>query len=395
MTLRSTAIIAGCTLAAFARTAPPLQGQETVEITTDDLFIEADFEELYRVGSMQGDGWDVFGRVGGVAFDGSGNLYVLDTQAARFSVVGLDGNLLRQFGRLGEGPGEFGGDTSSAISFAVLHDGRVTAFDPSRGHFVMFSPEGEFQRQFRLAASAWVIIPALQAESASAAVVSTGEVGYLGSAPDSDGPSLRHVMRYGMTGDEVSVDTVAAVWAPREDLEFAPQLSVGVLPDGSVAFVDSSAYAVKVTGPAGGVSRVLRRPFPAVPVTETMRTRHVERELEDLEAMSNRGNARQQAMAEFLRAQLESAEFYHEIPLVRSIQTSPEGTIWVRRSGPEPGRNGPIDLLTADGRYLGSFASDATSLPSAFGPDGLVAFVRRNDLDVQTVVVSRLPKEIR
>ncbi len=393
--MRSTTISRCCTLAVFLLTAPPLSGQETVEITTDDRFIEAEFQELYRVGSMQGDGWDVFGRVGEVAFDGSGNLYVLDTQAARFSVVGLDGSLLRQFGRLGEGPGEFGGATSSAISFAVLHDGRITAFDPSRRHFVIFSPEGEFERQIRLAASEWVIMPALQAESGSAAVVSTGEVGYLGSAPDSDGPPLRHVMRYGLTDDEASVDTVAAVWAPPEDLEFAPRLSVGVLPDGGVAFVDSSAYAVKVTAPVGGVSRVLGRPFPALPVTESMRTGHIERELEDLEAMGSRGNATEQAMAEFLRAELESAEFYHEIPLVRSLRTSPRGTIWVRRSGPEPGSNGPIDLITADGRYLGSFAPDATGLPSAFGPDGLVAFVRRNDLDVQTVVVRRLPAEIR
>ena len=395
MTPRFTVIMAGCMLGACALIGRPLSGQEAVEITTDDRFIEADFEELYRVGSIQGDGWDVFGRVGEVAFDGSGNLYVLDTQAARFSVVGLDGNLLRQFGRLGEGPGEFGGATSSAMSFAVLHDGRITAFDPSRRHFVIFSPEGEFERQIRLAATAWVIIPALQAESASAAVVSTGEVGYLGSAPDSDGPPLRHVMRYGLTGDETSVDTVAAVWAPPEDLEFAPRLSVGVLPDGGVVFVDSSAYAVKVIGPTGGVSRVLTRPFAAVPVTQNMRAAHIERELEDLEAMGNRGNATEQAMAEFLRAELESAEFYHEVPLVRSLRTSPEGTIWVRRSGPEPGSNGPIDLITADGRYLGSFASDATSLPSAFGPDGLVALVRRNDLDVQTVVVSRLPQGIR
>ena len=126
-----------------------------------------------------------------------------------------------------------------------------------------------------------------------------------------------------------------------------------------------------------------------------MRTGHIERELDVLEAMGNRGNATQQAMADFLRAELQSAEFYHEVPLVRSLRTSPEGTIWVRRSGPEPGSNGPIDLITADGRYLGSFASDATSLPAAFGPDGLVAFVRSNDLDVRTVVVSRLPRGVR
>lgn len=29
-------------------------------------------------------------------------------------------------------------------------------------------------------------------------------------------------------------------------------------------------------------------------------------------------------------------------------------------------------------------------LPDAFGPGGLVAFIERNDLDVQTVVVKRM-----
>ena len=29
-------------------------------------------------------------------------------------------------------------------------------------------------------------------------------------------------------------------------------------------------------------------------------------------------------------------------------------------------------------------------MPDAFGPDGLVAFIERNELDVQTVVVRRL-----
>ena len=188
---------------------------------------------------------------------------------------------------------------------------------------------------------------------------------------------------------------MATGWDPPEDLEFAPRLSVGVLPDGGVAFVDSSAYAIKVAGPVGGVSRILTRPFHAVRVTEHMKAAHIERELGNLEDMTNRGNAMQQAMAEHLRAQLESTEFYHEIPVVRILRTSPEGTIWVRRSGSEPGTNGPIDLIAADGRYLGSFASNATGLPSAFGPDGLVAFVQTDDLDVQTVVVSRLPQELR
>lgn len=84
------------------------------------------------------------------------------------------------------------------------------------------------------------------------------------------------------------------------------------------------------------------------------------------------------------------------MPPLRSLRTSPKGTIRVRRRGDEPGSNGTIDLITPDGRgYLGSYAPGAMALPSAFGPDGLVAFIEQDDLDVQTVVVKRLPPEVR
>jgi hypothetical protein len=34
-------------------------------------------------------------------------------------------------------------------------------------------------------------------------------------------------------------------------------------------------------------------------------------------------------------------------------------------------------------------------LPAAFGPEGLVAFIERDELDVPTVVVKRLPAVLR
>ena len=53
--------------------------------------------------------------------------------------------------------------------------------------------------------------------------------------------------------------------------------------------------------------------------------------------------------------------------------------------------DGPIDVLTMDGRYLGSYPS-GTIMPSAFGPDGLVAFIEASELGVPVVVVKRLPQ---
>ena len=363
---------------------PPLSAQEVIGLSAEDRWLDADFEELYRVGSVR-EGWDAFGQVAAVDFDHAGNLHVLDSQAAQITVVDLEGNLVRDFGRLGEGPGEFSG--GGAWAFSVLSDERIAVYDANRRTFDLFNSDGEFERRIRLEGPTFISIPALQADPVSQSVVSTGEVQYLDWTP-LPRPSFRYVMHYALGGEEAEVDTVAAGWKPPEDRMFAPVFRVGVLPDGGVAFTDSSTYSIKITGPDGGVSRVLTRPFRPDPVTRQHRVEHLERELKAI------GDA-PGAWADMRRAELDSMEFSHEIPIVRDLRTSREGTIWVRRRGEEPDSDGPIDLITPDGHYLGTFTRDATDLPSAFGPDGLVAFVARNDLDVQTVVVRRLAPGVR
>ena len=61
---------------------PALDAQQVIELPAEDRLLAADFEEVYRIGSFGGDEWEVFGRVGGLAFDAAGSLYVLDSQAA-------------------------------------------------------------------------------------------------------------------------------------------------------------------------------------------------------------------------------------------------------------------------------------------------------------------------
>ena len=95
------------------------------------------------------------------------------------------------------------------------------------------------------------------------------------------------------------------------------------------------------------------------------------------------------------RQRIQSMDFHGEIPVVRALKTSWRGSIWVQRRGGEPSTDGPIDVLTPEGEYVGTHAANAMAMPSAFGPQGLVAFVERNELDVATVVVRRLPDEVR
>ena len=375
----SRALVVG---AVWVAGVPPLSAQEVIELPAEDRILSADFDVLYRVGSLLGDEWDAFGQVADVDFDGAGNLHILDGQTARISVVDLQGNLVRRFGRVGEGPGEFSG-VRNVWTLTVCSDERVAVYDAWRRAFVLFGPDGEFERGIRLEGPRFVSIPGLQCEAVSQSVVSTGEVEYLGWTPLSE-PSFRYVMRYGLSGENAVVDTVAAGWKPPGSwFDFVPVLRVGVLPDGGVAFADSSAYAIKITGAEGGLSRVLTRPIRPAPLTDKLKAEYVKQKLEEIESLGG-------PAADFRRTQLESIEYFDEIPLIRDLRTSPHGTIWVRRGSDELGIDGRVDLITADGRYLGTFARDATDMPSAFGPDGLVAFIEKNDLDVPTVVVKRL-----
>ena len=57
--------------------------------------------------------------------------------------------------------------------------------------------------------------------------------------------------------------------------------------------------------------------------------------------------------------------------------------------------DGPIDVLTAEGEYIGTYRAAATKMPDAFGPDGLAAFIELDEFEVPSVVVRRLPVGVR
>ena len=101
-------------------------------------------------------------------------------------------------------------------------------------------------------------------------------------------------------------------------------------------------------------------------------------------------------MPDDFRKQIEARGFCPEVPVIRVIRSTWRGSLWVRRPGEEPWDNqGPIDVFGADRRYLGTFATGTATMPEAFGPDGLVAYWEVDELDVPTIVVKRLPGEVR
>lgn len=388
-------------------TASALEAQPIIRLPADDRWLESGFEEVYRVGSLDGPEWQQFGTIAGVDFDAGGGLHILDAQTGRVLVVDLDGDRIREYGRAGEGPGEF----EDARWIGVAAAGQAIVFDWQRNGFLIFDAEGGFERLVRFQGDYSFVPEQFDLEVGGESVIPNGTVGSvsitaalaagrLGANTEAGRPVVRLVLN----GDRVRTDTLGQAWMPGaeqrrfrapngsyRDRRLIPPLLVGMLPGGGVVYSDSSGYRIKVTGSDGTLERVLTRPFLPEPITDRMleTVRQRERELfeEELKNASAALDMSDGAIS-FLRQREESFEYYHEVSVVRDLQTTRDGLIWIRRSGGGPIAEGPIDVVSPGGRYLGSYPA-TTPMPVSFGPDGLLAFIETDALGVQTVVVRR------
>ena len=385
--------IACWTMATCLLLAPSAQAQEIIQLPAEDRWLAPDFEDVYRIGSLSGEEWEQFGYVYEVAFDGAGQLYVLDVQSSLITVVGPNGEFRRTFGGPGEGPGEF----LSPLTLSVFRDGRVVVGDTDHLAYHLFGASGEFERRV-----GWGfgderpvlggILPDPQGDALFSAVGwQFRSVTYIG---DTRSHTSRAVERITLAGEDATRDTVAEGWLPEggesiytglpQVKAFGSHMLLGVLPDGSVAFSDSTAHTIKIARPGSGVWRILRRPLQPIPVTGRMINAERDR-------LRERIAGRTGALAEYENERIDNLPFSEEVAILRDLRTSWDGEIWVQRHGEEPTDDfGPIDILTMDGRYLGSYRTHAVDMPAAFGPDGLIAFIETDELDVREVVVRRI-----
>ena len=126
-------------------------------IGAQDIPLAWDFHEVWRAGGLDAPRWAQFTRFGDMAFDGSGNLYVVDGQASHIVKVGPDGSLLATIGRAGQGPGEFG----LIVGVTVWPDGSFVVNDARRDGLQLFSADGKFERLVRWRPAAGQPTPAL------------------------------------------------------------------------------------------------------------------------------------------------------------------------------------------------------------------------------------------
>ena len=340
-----------------------------------------------RIGSVEGDGPDVFGDIAAVAVGPDREVYVADAVALEIRVFSATGEHLRSFGRKGEGPGEF----ETIDGLVVGGDGSVLVRDPRLGRVTRFGRDGAFEDSFRLERSFMIFSDGTTFWSDSVGrIYDRITIGIGADEPDREAivvyspgaatdtvlaVSHRPERAFAREGDRV----VFGITAP-----FTPQPVVAVSGVGEIAAGLGDAYRIAVMNRAGDTLRVFAREVPPDPVGEA-----------EASAARDRLRARAEEMAP--GARLDDVELPDEKPRIVKVYTDPRGGWWVGRYRGEPDSDDPTapipteyDLFDASGRLLGTASLPPINL-FQIGRD-YVAGVEIDALGVEYAVVYDLAR---
>jgi hypothetical protein len=391
--MRRLVVLAGA--AALAAGALPLAAQPTVRLPADDRALSAPPAPLFSVGRAEGSPHETFAKVAGVAFDARNNLYVLDSGNRRVEVFDARGRWVRMLGGPGGGPGEF----VAPLQVAVMPDGRVVVSDLARRAFSVFGADGRYVGAVPFAAERALTGDRVAAYPRGGVLTTAQTLGGIGGpgAPAQGAVSLvwqplntgvrSHTLfqAASATAGGRASEVQGARLASAGSVVYGPRLHFGVFPSGAVAVAYGTGYSIQVTGagPSSSTQRVLQRPIEPRRVTEA--DREAARRVRRGGPAAVAGPAPAAALR---RASTEGMVFADVMPVIQGMVADREGRLWVQRAPARAGQTGPVDLLTEQGRYLGTLAD--TGLPAAFGA-GRAAWIETDELGVQRVVVRPLP----
>ena len=407
---RAAPLLAAALLALDAAGAAA-QGQ-IVRLPERDRALAGSAPQVFAVGRAEGADHEIFGEVSSVAFDAAENLYVLDRPGGRVLVFDRGGRFLRQIGRKGQGPGEL----VVPMQLAIGGDGTVIVSDLGRPGYSLFRPDGTFVRN--VVADQWM--PSFG--SPLAWHPRGGIVGTFRRAPSLDGgrlPRQEDVMpvifqplgggepvrlydvpqRLNIQQTSPAPGQVQVRITPPP--VFTPNVLLGVIPSGQLAVAFTPGYTVRILDASGQTLRYLQRPMRTRLATE--RDREAARAQVRERMQSGRGQVRIEIgggggarrprpdgpSGPALEQMMAQLQFADTIPALNGLRVAPSGKLWLERTAQAIGDPGPIDLVTPEGRYLGTITGVA--LPDAISRGGLAAFIEQDEDGVDRVVVRRLP----
>jgi hypothetical protein len=389
--------------------------QQRIQLPAQDKPLTGTPTTVFSVGKVDGESWEVLSGVRSAAFDARDNLYVLDANNFRVLVFDAAGKFVRVISRKGEGPGEL----MIPAALVVSPDGTIVVADVGRRAFSLFGSDGRFLRNvgFPEGRGMGLLQSTLYAHPRS------GVVAQLFIPPERQANGVTGVRRAPVDWVDFPFTASGAAAAPRvtslhefrlpsitpsQRVEngrvtgistmapnWEPPFAFGVLADGGLAVVREAAYRVEIRNPAGAVVRVIERPIQPRRGTEADKERYIEARTASMPTtlLSRTGNTDGTPDPARIADGVRNAAWMEVIPVLRGVSTDPSGRIWVARTPASFGPKGAIDILRTDGTYVGTVAD--FTMPASVSGSGRAAFIERDDLGVEQVVVKALPASWR
>lgn len=332
--------------------------------------------EEVRIGSLEGDGPDVFGSVAGLAVDDLGRTHVLDRQAREVRVFGPDGAHVRTFGREGEGPGELG----DPIGLVRGPEGRMWVVDPSNNRYSVFDTAGTFVTSHRRQLGGYAVPWSGGFDDRGRlleATVASGEDGVRRifvrfDTAFSTADTLESPPHEGESFELETENSYMAATVP-----FTGGRVTTLDPGGTVWTGVNEDYAFARVSLAGDTMRVVRKDFEPAPVTHEDRDEALER----LDWFRSQGG------------EVDPSRIPDTKPAYRWLAASPSGHLWVAPVVEEADVGSVLDIFDPEGRYLGrvDLPVTLTGRTLVFRDDQIYGLTT-DELDVSYVVRLRVER---
>lgn len=346
--------------------------------------------EEVAIGALDGAEEYLFGRVGDLAVDADGGIYVFDGQVPALRYYDSNGDYVRTLGGRGEGPGEY---MDASLGVGVRRsDGRVVMRDPRNMRLNVYNPDGSPSESWRVESGLFTQqATALDDSDHMYLKILTGQ-----PKPNEPWPmAVLHMDHLGQV-----LDTIVPPTLPNEPSGVSPFSKIWTVSrSGGLLVGVNDRYVIHHYRPDGTVLRIVREIEPVGYAPEEK----AEREARDAWMIRTQG--------QFMTSDLPPVPDFK--PFFRTILVGEDGRIWVRRSWQaekgeavqapaQPGREPPpptswrepavYDVFEADGSFLGSVRLPPRVSVSVFRGD-LVWGVRRGEFDESYVVRLRLVQE--
>jgi hypothetical protein len=233
----------------------PMYGEDVFSLEEDLTLEKAEGSEEY-----------LFERVRNIDIDKNDNIYVLDYMAAQIRIFDKNGELIKTFGRKGQGPGEM----QYPFFMQITSKEEVMVFDPRVRHLLFFSMEGKYLRQ---TSTAKIINPMHPIK-----LDSRGElIAFLVPPPPLGGIEIKKF--------DSNLDLLMMIKKDEKDDSYQrsgtrvveSSLYCTVDQDDNIIWGDSEKYEIQVLNPEGKLIKKITKNYNPLKFTEKDQERYKER----------------------------------------------------------------------------------------------------------------------